>query len=192
MRGPYVHRWHGEAAQSSPDYGPGRQAAEPYVYTSPSLAEYPHLPRVARLLMRNFQRMIAICSSGHRVRHTGGYPHDGLPGRARGVAGRKLRHHRRVRRSLAERRWLRRRYKSSHVQKPVPSGDGDGAGVVRAMLADEARKAWTGSSSSPADGYGAWAAGHPETATSRWRPRRPPLRVHAGVRPLRACRASSA
>jgi hypothetical protein len=29
-----------------------------------------HMPRVARLLMRNYQRIIAICSSGHRKSDT--------------------------------------------------------------------------------------------------------------------------
>ena len=64
--------------------------------------------------------------------------------------------------------------------------------MVRAMLADKAPQGLDWVSISPAGGCGAWAAGHPETATSRWRPRRPPLRVHAGIHPLRACRASSA
>ena len=65
-------------------------------------------------------------------------------------------------------------------------------GSVRVMLAGKASQGLPGSSSSLADCYGAWVAGHLETATSGWRPRRPPLRVHAGVHSLRACHASSA
>jgi hypothetical protein len=71
----------------------------------------------------------------------------------------------------------------------VGAQEGD---VVWAMLPDETRPILDGVVIRPAGGYGAWAAGHGAMATCRWCPRRPPLRVRALGRPLRACRASSA
>lgn len=114
------------------------------------------------------------------------------------LAGCALWHHRRVRRSLAGAPGVcggDTRAATSRRRRPRVTGGWRG-------WAQEAT--WSGrcSRTRPAGpGLGlhqpgrrlrAWAAGHPETATSRWRPRRSPLRAHAGVHPLRACRASSA